>query len=117
MKISVFGSKNYEDKARLFSLLDKNSEKIELIITTNNKGASQISHTWAKDNGVPLLVYFPKFHDQDGLPDKGAAWRAANKAIQKCDLVVVFWDKKSYGTQKIIYIAEEYNKAIKIFYF
>ena len=59
MKIAVIGSRDFNDKERLFSILDKNYYKIEMIISGGAKGADELGRLYAQERGFPCMIYYP----------------------------------------------------------
>lgn len=55
MKVLVCGGRNYEDRAKVFEVLDyidKNRSKISLVIHGAAKGADSFGKSWANERGV-----------------------------------------------------------------
>lgn len=118
MKLAVFGSSSYNDPTQLRSILYKNKVTINVIITCNDSGASKISHAFCEEVGIPLLIYYPNYHDENGIIDKGASMRARYRAIQKSDMILILMEVGgSKGAQKILQTAIELKKKVKVIYF
>lgn len=117
VKITIIGSRTFDDKERLFQILDKNFEKIEMIISGGAQGADLLGQLYAQERGLPCLIHYPRWHSIDGTYDKGAGLRRTRSVINGVDMVLVFWDGKSNGTKRSIDLAERLGKKVKIFKF
>lgn len=116
-KVAVIGSRTFADKKRLYDVLNKNKDKIKLIISGGARGADTLATEWAKDYGVPYLVFPACWHDENGEYDRGAGFRRNYYIIKYCDVCLAFWDLKSNGTAHSLDIAKQLNKPIKIISF
>ena len=116
-KLAVVGSRTFQDKERLYKILDKNIEKIELIISGGASGADSLAHEWAKERGKPILIYYPQWRDLNGNYDKGAGFKRNWNIIKAADKILIFWDGSSKGTQHDIDICEKTQKPYKILKF
>lgn len=116
-RLGVIGSRTFKDKERLYNILDKNIDKIELIVSGGAQGADSLAWEWSKDRGMPILMYYPKWYSLDGVYDKGAGFRRNYYIIAACDKVLALWDGKSRGTQNSLNIAKELNKHVKLIMF
>lgn len=116
-KVAVIGSRTFKDKKRLFDILDKNLEKIEMIISGGANGADSLGLLYAKERGVPCLIYYPRWYSLDGEYDRGAGFKRNFLIIRSCDVVLAFWDGESKGTSHSLDLARQLDKKIKIFNF
>lgn len=115
--IAVIGSRTFTDKKRLFDILDKNFEKIGVIVSGGAKGADELGRVYAQERGFPCLIYYPRWRSVTGGFDKGAGFKRNHLIIKNCDIVLAFWDGVSKGTQNSLDLARQLNKKIKIFTF
>lgn len=115
--IAVIGSRTFADKKRLFDILDKNFEKIGVIVSGGAKGADELGRVYAQERGFPCLIYYPRWRSVTGDFDKGAGFKRNYLIIKNCDIVLAFWDGASRGTQNSLDLARQLNKKIKIFTF
>ncbi len=115
-KVAVIGSRDYLNKDRVFKVLDANKHQISLIVSGGcPASADEWAHEWCKKIGIPILIFYPVWHDPEtGLFDKGAGFRRNWDIIRQCDKVVAFWDMKSNGTKNSIDIAHSLKKTVKI---
>jgi hypothetical protein len=115
-KIAVIGSRGYNNKDRVFRVLDANRHQIKAIVSGGCKdSADELAHEWCKKTGVPILIFYAAWYDTEtGLLDRGAGFRRNWDIIRQCDKVLAFWDQKSNGTRHSIEIARSLNKTVKI---
>lgn len=114
IKLAVIGSRGFDNRELVYKILDKNINRIEMIVSGGCKNsADELAHDWAKERGKPILIYYP---DWNGL-GKSAGFARNRKIIESCDKVAAFWDGKSRGTSNSIEIAKELNKPVKIINF
>ena len=103
MKVLVCGGRDYNDKARLFAVLDELlMDDLDMsIIQGAARGADSLAGEWAKFRGVPQQV-FPAQWDKYG---KSAGFRRNEQMLEegKPDLVVAF--NGGRGTQMMIQLA------------
>lgn len=116
-RLAVIGSRTCTDEAFVFRVLDKNKDKIKLIVSGGAAGADSLATAWATKNGVPFLVFPAKWHDENGKYDRGAGFRRNRDIVQYCDMVLAFWDGVSKGTENSLQIAEQLKKPVKIIQF
>ena len=116
-KIAVIGSRTFTDKKKLFDILDKNFEKIGMIVSGGAKGADELGRVYAQERGFPCLIYYPRWRSVSGDFDRGAGFRRNYEIIKNCDIVLAFWDGVSNGTKHSLELAKQLNKRIKILNF
>ena len=56
-RVAVVGSRDFDDKDRLYEVLTKNFDRIKIIVSGGARGADTLATTWAADYGVPYLVF------------------------------------------------------------
>lgn len=113
MKVSVIGSRNYDDKDRLFDYLDSKIDKIDLIVSGGAIGADELAHEWAKSRGKSILIHYPDWKKEGKI----AGFKRNKKIIDDAEIVVCFWDGVSRGTKSSIGLAKEQKKKVIINYF
>jgi predicted Rossmann fold nucleotide-binding protein DprA/Smf involved in DNA uptake len=117
-KIAVVGSRDFNDKERLFRILTKNLNTISLIISGGARGADTLAVEWAQTYGVPYLVFPALWHKPDtGEYDRGAGMRRNRRIVEQADLIVAFHDGVSKGTLNTIETANSMQKTVRIFLF
>jgi len=109
MKVAIIGSRDFYD----YSLLKKTifehiqESEIKCIVSGGASGADSLSQKFAKQYGLPILIFYPKW---DKLGKKAGMIR--NKQIIKnCDIVFAFRVNNSKGTTNSIELAKLYNKT------
>ncbi len=120
LKVAVVGSSNFNEsnKEALYEVLDKNADKIEMIISGgSNIGADSIGRLYAKDRGLPCLILYPNYYPSNGQYDKGASFKRNIEMIKESDVIVAVWDGVSRGTGHFLEMAKKSNKKIKIIHF
>lgn len=117
-KVAVIGSREFENKKRLYEVLTKNKDKIKLIISGGARGADSLATEWAADYGIPYLVFPAMWHDPEtGEYNKGAGFKRNRSIVEQCDILFAFWDGKSKGTQHSLEMAKQLNKPVRIISF
>lgn len=117
-KVAVVGSRSFKDKARLYDVLTKNFERIKLIVSGGAEGADSLAVEWAKDFGIPYLVFPALWRDPfTGVFNKGAGFKRNRNIVEQADVVIAFWDGVSGGTKNTIEISQQVGKPVKIINF
>lgn len=116
-KVAVIGSRTFDDKERLYRVLTANYNRIKMIISGGARGADTLATDWAKDYGVPYLVFPARWKDENGNHDRGAGFKRNWDIINYSDIVVAFYDGQSKGTAHSLEIAKNLNKPIRLFTF
>jgi predicted Rossmann fold nucleotide-binding protein DprA/Smf involved in DNA uptake len=116
-KVAVIGSRTFNDRDRLFEVLDKNKARIKLIVSGGARGADTLATEWAQERGIPYLVFPAKWKTDDGTHDKGAGFRRNRLIIQYSDVVIAFHDGESRGTQHSLDTAKSLNKPVRVIKF
>ena len=117
-KVAVIGSRSFNDREKLYSVLTKNKAKIKLIVSGGARGADTLATQWATDYGVPYLVFPALWRNPETLAfDRGAGFRRNRLIVEYADHVIAFWDGVSGGTQNSIDIARQLNKPVTIISF
>lgn len=113
-RLAVIGSRDFNDKGRVFKLLDKNYHKIKMIVSGGARGADTLAKDWAQERGFPCLICFARWRSLSGEYDNGAGFRRNRQIIENCDTVLAFWKNKSKGTANSIKIAQQLGKKVHI---
>ena len=109
LTVAVIGSRTFQDKERLFKILDNNIDRIAKVVSGGAKGADELSQTWCKARGKPILIFYP-----DWSQGRGAGMKRNWDIIKSAELVLAFWDGESVGTKNSIEIAQKLGKRIII---
>jgi hypothetical protein len=112
MKLAVVGSRSFQDKKRLFRVLDQINKvkKISLIVSGGALGADSLSEEWAKDHQVEFLMFKPEWQKYG----KRAGFLRNQLIVEHADAVVAFWDGQSRGTKHSMNLTNEANKPLLI---
>ena len=111
MKIAVSGSRSLgSDKVKeyLYDVLDRNIEKIDCLISGGcREGAEKFALDWTYDNGGVHIIIRPR--------GKGGTFKKNNVLVERCDILLAFYDNHSKGTKDAIDKAIKKNKKIILF--
>jgi hypothetical protein len=113
MKVAVIGSRTFTDYPRLCQVLDSAKTPITQIVSGGAHGADQLAERWAKERGIPVLVFKPDY----GTHRKRAPLVRNTLIIEEADAVVAFWDGCSPGTAHALSQAKALKKPVHIVYF
>ena len=112
-KVVVAGGRDYNDKKRVFKLLDKLYEDmpdIEIVCGMPN-GADALGYDWATSRNVKCHEFPANWNKYK----KRAGYLRNREMAEFSDYVVVFWDGKSRGTKMMIDLAEEFGLPTAIY--
>jgi hypothetical protein len=79
-----------------------------LIITGGAKGIDELAENYADEKHIPKLIIRPEYNKYG----KAAPLIRTKAIIEKSDLIIVFWDGESKGTQYAIKYATSLGKKI-----
>jgi len=135
MKIAVIGSRAFNDwtlmsreLAKIHITQEKEPYCIKEIISGGAEGADTLAERFAKTFEIPLKVFKADWNDMTepckikvnkiGREYNAlAGFKRNTEIINRCDMVVAFWDGKSHGTKDSIEKAKSQNKKILIIKF
>ena len=86
-------------------------EGIDLIITGGAKGIDSIARDYAHSHNIPVTEILPEYD----LYGKRAPLKRNDIIIEKSDLIYVFWDGKSRGSEYVINRCNKLDKYCKAF--
>lgn len=112
MTLAIVGSRGYDNYKEFYLELNVilKEHKINTFVSGGAKGADTMAEQYAKEHGIKILVLKPNWKKYG----KKAGFLRNNEIIQKCDVVVAFWDGSSHGTKHSIQLAKKLSKPIKI---
>lgn len=113
LKIGVFGSGEYEDKDKIYRILDKNIDKIKFVVSNDNKGPSKTVQEWAKERGAICVTCHAMTHI-NGIFDKSSGYKNNHRAIKICDVVMIFNKDNSRGATLIEEMANDLQKDVRV---
>lgn len=120
MKLAVIGSRDFEDKEKLFSILDKidDKHKIECIVSGGAEGADSLGNEWAKERGKSAVIFYPNWHPKgpggQRMFFKGAGFKRNIQIVDFADNIIAFWDGVSKGTQNTLELCKKKEKPFHI---
>ena len=116
-RVIVAGSRNFTDKKRLYKVLDEYlpsfDDEIE-IVSGHCRGADLIGEEYAKDHGIPLVLFpanWSKYGKRAGYIRNN---QMAKYASEKNGALVAFPIGESKGTKMMIRLAHEYDLEINV---
>lgn len=113
MKLAIAGSRNFNDFAFLELKINELRKQyaIDSLISGGAKGADLLAEQYAAKYHLAIECVLPDWK----MHSHGAGHRRNEIIVQKCDLLIAFWDGKSKGTKHIIEYAQKQNKQVYIF--
>jgi hypothetical protein len=108
MRVAVIGSRGFNDYEKVKETLSKIN--ITLLVSGGAKGADLLGERYAKENNIETKIFIPDW-DKHG---KKAGFLRNTDIIENAELVVVFWDGSSKGTEDSINKTKKVNKKIII---
>ncbi len=110
MRIAIVGSRDYRDLEsvrRYVNSLPNNAA----IVSGATPGVDQTAEVAARARGLQTMIFPPDWEHRGSRSEQ--QW---NRLILKnADLVAVFWNGQSLGTQTLIEIAQEMGKPLEIY--
>jgi len=103
MKISVVGSRAFDDYKLLRETLDEYD--IDLIVSGGATGADSLAERYAKEENINTMIFKPDWKTHG----KAAGFIRNRDIVVNGNLVVAFWDGVSKGTLSSINIARKMN--------
>ena len=113
MKLSVIGSRTFENYEMLVNEILKLNLNISSVISGGAKGADTLAERWANENNIPIILYKPDWKKYG----RAAGLRRNENIIESCDFCLAFWDGKSKGTKFSIDLCKKLKKPIKVVIF
>jgi hypothetical protein len=109
MKVIVAGSREWSDRAKVFSVLDhlKKTLPVTELVSGTARGVDRMGELWAEQRGVPIKRFPAAWRYPDGLVDRGAGHKRNAVMAAYGDALVAFWDGESPGTKSMIRMASD----------
>jgi len=115
MKLAIIGSRSFEDYLLLKKTYKKIKGEVDTIVSGGANGADELGQKLAKDLGLKLIIYYPKWKLPDGKTNRGAGMKRNHLIAQEADCVLAFWDGESRGTEQMIDICKnKYEKPTHV---
>ncbi|MBS1589536.1 MAG: DUF2493 domain-containing protein [Bacteroidetes bacterium] len=113
MKLAIAGSRSFNDFELLENKVDELRKEyaISSLISGGAKGADLLAEQYAAKHHLGIERILPDWK----MHSRGAGHRRNEIIVQKCDMLIAFWDGKSKGTKHIIEYAKKQNKQAYIF--
>ena len=109
-KLAVIGSRTFQDYIFLCNRLKLHNPS--MIISGGAMGADRLSEQYARQEGLPILIFYPKWS-----LGKSAGFLRNTKIIEAAEEVVAFWDGASKGTLDSIDKANDLGRKLYIYQF
>lgn len=108
MKVGIVGSRSFND----YELLEKtifnnlNIDQIDGVISGGAQGADRLGERFATIHKIEKQIFYPEWNKYG----KQAGFLRNIKIVRNSDLIFVFWDGESKGTQHTINLCKQHNK-------
>jgi hypothetical protein len=112
MKVAIVGSRSFNDYDLLKQTLDSIKD-ISLVISGCAKGADNLGELYAKERGIPTLLFRPDWKKYG----KAAGFIRNKEIISNADFVIAFYDGASKGTANSISLANKQGKKLIVINF
>lgn len=98
-RIAVVGSRKFMNYLQLKREVDNIYEEGDWIISGGAAGADSMAQRYAKENGIPILVIYPRWHPIKGgekTYDAGAGLKRNKVIVENSDVVLAFYQKDRF---------------------
>lgn len=106
MRVAIIGSRSYINYAQVKHTVDEH--KPSMIISGGAEGADSLGQRYAKENGIPILIFYPNWK----VHGKSAGYLRNESIIDAADCIIAFWDGESKGTLHSINLAKKNSKKL-----
>ena len=110
MKVAIVGSRSAEEDVYLH-ILENLPENVTEIISGGAAGVDSLAERLSREKHLPIRVIPPDYSDGSG---KLAPLKRNTQIVQAADLILVFWDGVSKGSQHVISEAMRLNKPLRL---
>lgn len=97
MKVVVAGSRDIDDRERVFSAIEDSGFEPDEIVYGGASGVDKLAKQWAVENGVSTSLFEPNW-DAHG---KAAGPKRNERMAEYADAAVLVWDGESRGTRSM----------------
>jgi len=104
MKTAIIGSRTLNPVIEL-------KNRPELIISGGANGVDKCAEDYAKCNNIPILIIKPDYQRYNA---KNAPIIRNKEIVNRCDVLIAYWDGKSKGTEFTIEYAKKQGKKVYI---
>lgn len=108
-RVAVVGSREFSDYNLLDRELQLNLQEGDYIISGGARGADSMAQRWAKENGFPIIIYYPDYNRFG----RGAAFARNKRIVEESDIVIAFYQHGRFqegGTANTIDWARKLGK-------
>ena len=111
-KVAIVGSRRFTNYGYMCQILDtaRDNGKIDLIVSGGAKGADSLAQHYAKDNGIPILIYYPDWDKHN----KAAGVIRNQHIVDEADIMIAFAYDDSIGTRDSIRKMEKAKKPVAV---
>lgn len=121
MRMIIAGSRGITSEAdyeRLKAAVMKHPKPDE-IVSGGARGVDQMGERLAREFGIPVKQFIPKWENPDGTTNKGAGFiRNGDMAVYASEhpgsVLVAVWDGLSRGTAQMIEVAKNYELKVDV---
>jgi len=108
MRVAIAGSRSYNNYEELekFVLKTISLKDIGLVITGKDVGTDTLAEKFADKFNLNKLIF-----ELDPADEESARTMKHIKIINNSDIVIIFWDNKSKGTEELINFSKEFKKS------
>lgn len=93
-RIAVVGSRKFMNYLQLKREIDNIYEEDDWIISGGATGADSMAQRYAKENGLPILIVYPRWRVIKGTEkvyDAGAGFKRNKVIVENSDIVLAFY--------------------------
>ena len=113
MKVAVIGSRTFNNYELLRKVLKRFFPDAKLIISGHASGADTLAEKYAEEVGIETLIFKPDWQKMG----RSAGYIRNKQIVENAQVLCVFWDAFSKGTEHSINLAKEMKKPTFIIYF
>lgn len=109
-KVGIVGSRWFTNYDVFLTELKSLNLKVDVIISGGAKGVDSLAEQYAKENNIPIIIYYPDWNKHG----KSAGFIRNKRIVENSDSIIAFWDNKSLGTKNTIDLAMKCSKKVII---
>ena len=114
VRLIVAGSRFAKNECALRERLNELKGSIEVLISGAALGPDSWGIKWAKENDVPLRVFFPRWSKLGRAAGIVRNKEMLDFALKGNGLLVACWDGKSRGTKNMISVAKKAGVPVEV---
>jgi len=109
-KVAIVGSRRFNNYEFMKHTLDSHRDKIAMIISGGARGADTLAQRYAKENGLPILIYYPDWKTYG----KRAGFRRNVVVANVAEYMIAFAYSDSRGTRHVVKQMEKLGKPVTV---